>query len=102
MCRNTGVLHVEIQVYYMCGRYMCDTPVYHMHFYTCVGYTCVLHVKHVYYMCFTHVWSPMVQYEPLVIKIYKCNENVKTRSDNKKTYHCHCHCHCMYYQITGV
>ncbi len=30
------------------------------------------------------LWSPMVQYEPLVIKIYKCNENVKTRRDNKK------------------
>ncbi len=26
----------------------------------------------------------MVQYEPLVIKIYKCIENVKTRWDNKK------------------
>ncbi len=36
----------------------------------------------------------MVQYEPLVIKIYKCIENVKTRWDNNKTYHCHCHCHC--------
>ncbi len=24
----------------------------------------------------------MDQYEPLVIKIYKCIENVKTRSDN--------------------
>ncbi len=41
-----------------------------------------------------NVWSPMVQYEPLVIKIYKCIENVKTRWDNNKNYHCHCHCHC--------
>ncbi len=26
----------------------------------------------------------MVQYEPMLIKIYKCIENVKTRWDNKK------------------
>ncbi len=34
----------------------------------------------------------MVQYEPLVITIYKCIENVKTRWDNNFFYHCHCHC----------
>ncbi len=34
----------------------------------------------------------MVQYEPLVIQIYKCIEHVKTRWDNKKTYNCPCHC----------
>ncbi len=34
----------------------------------------------------------MFQYEPVVIKIYKCIENVKTRCDNNLFYHCHCHC----------
>ncbi len=37
----------------------------------------------------------MVQYERLFKMIHKCIENVKTRLDNKKGYHCHYHSQCI-------
>ncbi len=73
------ITYIEIHVYYMCNRYLCNTHVLHMYYmcmlYTCIQHyfyscntgvgwitgkewiTCIIHLQpqHMYYMCVTHV-----------------------------------------------
>ncbi len=85
--RGWGFAYVMIlELWFMSNLFLwCTIQFYTKHIYIYMNqYECA-YINHSFYLWY-NVWSPMVQYEPLIIKIYKCIENVKTRWDNKKNF----------------